>query len=296
MGVIVEAVGKKLESGLESAETSFWSLGNFEDDVRLVFLEDVVNFSFWSDAGAPQWRITYPDGAVKSGGWYSLVAGFRRSIERGIPILDVGFMSELTVEQCREIFVGDGGVDIPMFEDRQKNLNEAGKNLLKIYNGHFLSLLKKADFDAVKIVKLLYDEFPSFRDEAVYGVEKIPFLKRAQICASDIAYIFEKYGKRPIINLDLLTAFADYKLPQILRKFGAIGYADDLAKRIDGFIPINSGSPEEVEIRAATIVCVENIRRQLESYTAAQIDNALWLMSQDQTGIKPFHRCRTIFY
>ncbi|MFZ3099736.1 MAG: queuosine salvage family protein [Minisyncoccales bacterium] len=296
LDIVAAAVGKKLKSGLESAETSFWSAGNFEDDLRLVFFEDAVNFSFWNGAGMPQWRITYPEGVQANGGWYSLVAGFRRTIEEGIPVLDAEFVSKLTLDQCRKIFAGDGGVDIPMVEARQNNLNEAGKILLKNYSGRFLMLLEKADFDAVRIVRFLYEEFPSFRDEVVYKNEKILFLKRAQICASDINYVVEKYGERPIANLDGLTAFADYKLPQILRKFGAIGYADGLAQKIDGFVSIKSGSPEEVEIRAAAIWCVELIRHRLKIYTAAQIDNALWLMSQDQAGVKPFHRCRTIFY
>ena len=296
LNAVADAVGKKLKSGLESAEASFWSLGNFEEDVQLVFLEDVVNFSFWSDAGMPQWKITYPEGAVQSGGWYSLVAGFRRSIEKGIPILDAEFISKLTIKQCREIFIGDHGFDIPMLEGRKKNLNEAGSVLHKKFGGHFSTLLREANFNAVKIVKILYDLFPSFRDEAVYNGKRILFFKRAQICASDISYILEKYGKEPIKNLNALTAFADYKLPQILRKYGTIDYSKELAQKIDNFIPIISGSLEEIEIRSAAVWCIELIRRRLGVYTAAQIDNALWLMSQDQFDIKPFHRCRTIFY
>lgn len=296
INAVADAVYKKIKSGLENAESSFWSLGNFENDIQLVFFEDTVNFSFWSDAGTPQWRIAYPDGAAPGGGWYSLVACFRRAIEMGIPVLDSGFAAKITLAQCRKIFVGDGNINIPLLEDRQKNLNEAGTILLKNFNGRFLSLLEQADFDAVKITKLIYDRFPSFRDEAVYKNKKIMFLKRAQICASDIAGIFEEYGKTPIKNLDALTAFADYKLPQILRKYGLIEYKNGLAQKIDRLIPIDPGSQEEIEIRAATIFCVETIRRQLEIYSAPQIDNALWLMSQGQTGAKPFHRCRTIFY
>ena len=38
------------------------------------------------------------------------------------------------------------------------------------------------------------------------------------------------------------------------------------------------------------------IRQRLEAFTAAQIDNALWFLSQDQEGLKPYHRTRTIDY
>jgi hypothetical protein len=38
------------------------------------------------------------------------------------------------------------------------------------------------------------------------------------------------------------------------------------------------------------------VKEWLRIYAAAQINNALWLLSQNQSGTKPFHRCRTIFY
>ena len=38
-----------------------------------VFLEDVVNFCFWTIPGKEKWNIEYPDGCV-SDGWHALVA------------------------------------------------------------------------------------------------------------------------------------------------------------------------------------------------------------------------------
>ncbi len=75
-----------------------------------------------------------------------------------------------------------------------------------------------------------------------------------------------------------------------------------LAKRIDEQIELEAGSEEEVEIRAATIIAVELIRQELENLgfasNAAAIDNQLWQLSQklDKTKVKPYHRCRTVFY
>lgn len=293
---IAGVVDEKIKLGLESAESSFWSLRNLKDDIQLVFFEDVINFSFWSDTGVSRWKIIYPAGAEPSGGWYSLVAGFRRVIEKGVLMLNANFMAGLTVKECQEIFMGEGAVNIPMAEARQKNLNEAGKVLRDKFGGEFLAVLENADYDAIKLVKLLYDKFSSFRDEAVCNGKKVFFLKRAQICASDISYVLEKYEKSPMKNLGALTAFADYRLLQILRHFVAMRYSGELAQKVDGCIQIIAGSCEELEIGAATIWCVEFIRQRLKIYNAAQIDNALWLISQNQVGMKPYHRTRTIFY
>lgn len=293
---IVGLINQKIKSGLESAETSFWSTGNFENDIQLVFFEDVVNFSFWSEFSQPRWTVKYPNGNNPSGGWYSLVASFHRALDQGLPILNAGFMANLLLLDCERIFKGENNINIPMAEARKNNLNEAGSILKRDFGGKFINTIKAADYDAIKIVKLICEKFPSFRDETNINGEKILFLKRAQICASDIASIFVKYKKEKIKSLDALTAFADYKLPQILRKYGAISYVKNLAGKVDNYIQIASQSREEIEIRSATIWCVELLRQELKRYTAAQIDNALWFMSQDQNDIKLYHRTRTIFY
>ncbi len=66
-------------------------------------------------------------------------------------------------------------------------------------------------------------------------------------------------------------------------------------------LPIESGSPEEVEIRACTIWVVELIRRQLErlgkGLRAYEIDWVLWNMAQESIFKKrPYHRTLTVYY
>ena len=81
-----------------------------------------------------------------------------------------------------------------------------------------------------------------------------------------------------------LTAFADYKVPQVLRGFGVLDYTVDLARRIDERRLIPMGSPEEVEIRAATVWACEWIRQELGSRGTAlqafEVDWTLWQAGQ----------------
>ena len=98
-----------------------------------------------------------------------------------------------------------------------------------------------------------------------------------------------------------LTAFADYKLPQVLRHLGVLKYTRTLSKKVDQNILLGPGSPDEVEIRANTIWAVELIRqtmaREGKGLRAFEIDWILWNLGQEREfRTKPYHRVVTIFY
>jgi hypothetical protein len=63
--------------------------------------------------------------------------------------------------------------------------------------------------------------------------------------------------------MDRLTTFADYRVPQILRHKGILEYAPTLADRVNRQFELARGSFEEVSIRAATVVAVEELVRVL---------------------------------
>jgi hypothetical protein len=101
--------------------------------------------------------------------------------------------------------------------------------------------------------------------------------------------------------MERLTAFADYKLPQVLRELGVISYSQGLASRIDAMECLQAGCEEEVEIRAMTVWAVEQLRKGFQergrSLTSPLVDNWLWQLGQmDVFRKRPYHRCRTIYY
>lgn len=210
--------------------------------------------------------------------------------------MDAAYLAGLSERDGQRIFLGDNGEEIPLLEKRVKNLREAGRILNQRYGGRFANALPEAGFDAINIARLLRRYFPSFRDSCGYRGKEAVFLKRAQICPFDLAPIVLAHRKRKLARLDYLTAFADYRLPQILRAEGLIVYAPALAKAVDGLELIPAGSLKELEIRAATIWAVELLRRRLPGRCAGKVDNALWLLSQERKGMKPYHRTRTICY
>ncbi|OGM26556.1 hypothetical protein A2627_00845 [Candidatus Woesebacteria bacterium RIFCSPHIGHO2_01_FULL_39_28] len=194
----------------------------------------------------------------------------------------------------QELTDAANGVDMPLLKERHASLSEAGQVLASKFKGKFTNVIEESGYDAVKLVKLIYENFSSFRDMAKYDGKDIYFLKRAQICADDVSFLIGLPHK--LANLGKLTAFADYKLPQMLREAGIIEYTPKLVEQVDNMVLIKAGSKEEVEIRAATVQGIELIRQRIPEYTAAAIDSTLWYISQDQTNVRPYHRTYTIYY
>ena len=130
------------------------------------------------------------------------------------------------------------------------------------------------------------------------------FYKRAQICVADLARLLPDHRLGRVAGLENLTAFADYKVPQVLRAEGILRLAPELAARVDRGELLPAGEEEEVEIRAATIWACEWIVRALRRLapkgspapTAAEVDYLLWSAGQGKPGLPTYHRTRTIFY
>ena len=101
-------------------------------------------------------------------------------------------------------------------------------------------------------------------------------------------------------DLEQLTIFADYKLPQVLRHYHVLEYDLTLAQRIDNQELLPAESREEVEIRAVTLRACECLRRMMLQHgcvmAAAEIDRRLWLMGQQSTDMRPYHDTRMIYY
>lgn len=266
-----------------------------------VLLLDALNFCFWGGLpDQPRWRIAWQDGVLD--GYNALAASLTRAVAEGRPLWDAQYLADLDAETLADILRPlDGSPPIPLFEQRLANAREVGCVLRDKYDGQFVKVIVAAKYDAVNLALLLARDFPSFADEAEWRGHRIPFLKRAQICVADLHTLFRGEGYGAIVGLDGLTAFADYKLPQLLRRVGIMVYAPELAAQVDSYMLLPPGSEGEIELRAATIWAVELLRRALAARgmrrTASAIDYRLWAESQSHPADeKPYHRTYTIYY
>lgn len=281
-------------------ERYHWSDGDGRT-AQLILLLDALNFCFWSDPGEPRWTLRY-QGELLDGYW-ALAASLKRAIEEeGCPLWDADFLQDIDEEDAHCIFhsADHHSGRIPLFSARLANMHEVGRVLCRKYDGWFGNAIESAGGSAPALARLLATEFPSFDDMATYEGREVRFYKRAQICAADLYGAFGGKHWGDLRDLNRLTAFADYKVPQLLRAEGILAYAPALAARVDAREPLPAGSPEEVEVRAATVWAVELLRRSLAERgvlaRAFEIDWYLWERAQGRADLAPYHRTRTAYY
>lgn len=294
--VIAKRVSERLTRGIDTLENAFGTTGILERDVNILFFETACNFYFWNEKDELKWKVTANDQQI--GGWYGLAACFTNAIARGVPVHEANWMAALTIEKARTIFSGSGS-QIPLLEQRVNNIVEMATFLLRHYDGQALNLIAANDYSAPRIAEEVVRMLPSFRDGAIYNGKWSWILKRAQILPSDLSQLTTTYPDFVITDCDNLTAFADYRLPQVLRYYEALAYSGDLAHTVDNGIILPSGSDEEIEIRAATIVACERLKQHLPTASSAAIDLGLWLLSQDMRstpGLQLHHRTPGSFY
>ena len=134
---------------------------------------------------------------------------------------------------------------------------------------------------------------PMWRDVSPYGDRLVPFFKRAQIAAADLAL----QGLTPKDDYARFTIFADNLVPHVLRIDGVLRVDPDVVARIDAGELLEHDSAEEVELRACAVEAVERLVAAHGSSTAAVVDNVLWHRGADRRyKAHPRHRARTTAY
>ncbi|XP_047356947.1 queuosine salvage protein isoform X3 [Vespa velutina] len=302
-----------------------------EDDPRAIdwiFLLDVLNFSFWTEQNINKWKVNGQTG------YFALCAAVKRAVDEGKPIIDPKYYSKVTQNELEVIFRGDdNNTNIPLINERVRNLHQAGQVLLKKYQGTvskclryivnsnncyhntgtFVECVKSCSGSAEKLLRLIINDFDSFRDEADYKGYKVSFYKRAQILIGDIWACFKGHDYGRFNDIDYITMFADYRIPQVLIHFGAIRYSNPLLSKLQSNLELESGSPEEVEIRGCSIDVIERVnnevRKLIGSYPELNlketdinntlIDHFLWdyrRQHAEELESIPFHKTRCIYY
>lgn len=211
-------------------------------------------------------------------------------------------LAALTPAACARVFGQPPGELMELFTVA---LNDLGAYLLARFGGSFTALVEAAGGSAARLVELLA-EMPLYRDVARYrdreGQEfRVPFYKRAQITASDLALAFEGRGYGRFDDVAELTIFADNLVPHVLHVDGVLHYHPELVSRLARGELLAPGSAEEVEVRALALHAAERLKAVLSEVgrpmSAQEIDVVLWNRGQaPRYRAAPRHRCRTVFY
>lgn len=271
--------------------------------LEFVFFVDLMNFSFWSP-GNEKFTVNYR-GKDYTGYW-SLCALVHRAIDEGIPVTNPTFWRQAGDNALRRVFRSDSAVDIPLLQERMHVIRESGQVLLEKFGDSVHEIFRAADGSALELVRIVTSEFESFRDQCCFEGEMVRIYKRAQILVADAWACFEGTSWGKFRDIDEITMFADYRVPQILHTLGCLVYSPRLTHHIQKGEEILWASHWEIEIRGCSIWAVELIKRQIQrqypnvDINAILLDFYLWdhAKEQESSGVSVLqpHRTRSVFY
>ena len=267
--------------------------GDAESRAALVIALDAINFG----SGYHPLLTKRPglSGAV------TMATSLREHAERagGVTAAD---LTAVTPAGAHEIFgqPHDGGPVDKLMTHVAVALEDLGRLVSESYDGRFVNLVDDAHRSAARLVGVL-DQLAFFHDVAVWHDLEVPFYKRAQLTAADLARAFAGTGPGAFDDLDRLTAFADNLVPHVLRVDGVLRYEPELADYIDRGELIRAGSEAEVEIRAGGVHAVEQLcaamTDQGQPTTPQELDFVLWFRGgAPRYKAVPRHRTRSVFY
>ncbi|KAG6809996.1 hypothetical protein H0H92_013778 [Tricholoma furcatifolium] len=313
-----------------------------------IFLISCLNFSFWSekegssDRYGVEWRTGRDSHETKVWkGYWSLVASLNRAlVDDNLPITDPSFYSSEAL--CPDSLIervfrpaSQSTESIPLLKERIAIMREVGSILCQDFEGSFEGFLKefqrqhKGEGTALDLVQMVVKVFPTFRDEFVVKGQKVYLWKRAQILVAETWAAFfpaEAAAAHPIFpgssgpKIQHLTMFADYRVPQILHHLRILEYPSSLLEILRNGVPLESGAPEEISLRAASIIAVERVRAEIlklfaeggesgdDIVSSVLIDFYLWDLAKkieigqdriegiETAEIVPIHRTRSIWY
>lgn len=287
--------------------------------VDWIFFIDLMNFSFWSDNPEVEYTVEY-EGKEHTDYW-ALCSVVRRALDEGIPLLSAEYLASVSDEDVRHIFRSSSSVSLSQLDLRRKHLNDAGSVLLEKFNGSFSYCVEACNHSGQRLLELIVANFPSFKDEACFHQIPVSFYKRAQILVADLWACFENKQFGRFDDIDVITMFADYRVPQVLLYHNVLQYSEHLLDHLKDQQTVDPGHSWELEIRGCTIWAVELLRRELERrrhgkrlpvlcctsdaqsfpLNSIMIDFFLWdsaevLKLDDSSRDFPIHRTRTIFY
>ena len=273
--------------------------------MQYILVLDALNFCFWPSATSAEYD--------------ALASGLRAAVLADGTALDAAKLAAATPATIAS-WVRAPHI-LPNAAERAARVREVGRVLGDRWGGLAVNLIAAARGSAAALAELVVESFPGFRDETIYvdsdGCPRpVYFYKRAQIFVGDVWTAFGKkrclreecgvgvasgsVDSGAFFDIENLTAFADYRLPQLLRARGVLVYSDSLAAAVDALEEIPPGTPREVEIRAATVIAVERMRVLMApGTTSVEVDHLLWHIGEGEAtsgAIAPHHRTRTIFY
>jgi hypothetical protein len=157
------------------------------------------------------------------------------------------------------------------------------------------------------LVDTLIRQFPLAygADVQQIGSLTFPFFKRAQLVALVLHGRAVHSGLHGFSDIHLIGPIADYEVPRSLRGLGILQVSSDLSERIQTWDEIKKDSPEEIELRAATVTACQHLLSTINELRSTSLLPPInmshldyWLWSQAKIVAKEIrpHLTQTMAY
>lgn len=236
-----------------------------ENELGLNLFFDVINFCYSNPYSHQDYSYTdNEDKIIKRS------SGLKKAMtETEINWGKTSDVAKITTDFWAKAIQLDKNKDFYLGEDRGKRISEFANKLNKSGFKNVIDFLEFTEFD-VEILLPILDKSGYFDDK---------FQKRSQLTINMMNGVIKRRLGKEFNGIDNLTIMADYRLPQVMYNSGVIKLSENLLDRLTKQEVLESGSPEELSLRAASVVVGEKVSKILKINEGA-VDGLLWTLSQ----------------
>ncbi|KKU08953.1 MAG: hypothetical protein UX13_C0053G0005 [Candidatus Woesebacteria bacterium GW2011_GWB1_45_5] len=211
-----------------------------ENELGLNLFLDVINFCYQDPFTRKSYEYISAQGKAIPG-----AMGLKAAMtESGINWGNTKEVSGLTSEKWSKIIQLDRNKEFYLGEERGRRVAGFARELADSGFGNISHFLVFAQYDTEILLPVLANS-GYFTDE---------FEKRSQLAANMMNGVLRRRFYREFKGMEDLTVMADYRLPQLMYNFDTIKLSEDLSGKLTRREIIKTGSPEEMALRAASIV------------------------------------------
>uniref|UniRef100_A0A5S6QMU1 Queuosine 5'-phosphate N-glycosylase/hydrolase n=1 Tax=Trichuris muris TaxID=70415 RepID=A0A5S6QMU1_TRIMR len=229
------------------------------------FFATSISFSFWSDymPGYPRYITKGADGKLYKGS-SAIMVRINELLKCGIEFT-ASSLREMPFSVFEFLMMDRRGVVPPMIRERWEVIQSVATTLDERFGGHFYNCIKKANFDAGKLLSRLLEDFPRFRDIAEYEGRKVGFLMRAQCLILGVDALFKENNSKVPFRFDKnqLCISSSHRTVQMMRYYELLIDSPEIEERMRNGELFTYGEPDDVEMRAVSNYCVEEIKNEI---------------------------------
>lgn len=230
-------------------------------------------------------------------GYFAIASALKNfCLRNGVP--SSKYLQTIMTDHCAEMFAQDASDTMvnELMSLFARALNQLGDLVEDAYSGKYENIVIQSEGKAENVVRRLA-EMPFFNDVHQYNFTDVRFFKRAQIFVQDIVIAEPTNELTQFEDINDLTAFADNVIPYVLRCEQILQLDPDVDQQIERGDVIESGSMEEIEMRASAVVATHAISQKFlklgHSVPDRIVDFLLWNHGQQLKKVSTLHRHRT---